>query len=393
MKNRRFIMSVFFVLFLITGCGSPSQVDREQEKWKSLGIKDYGITILFYENFANNIQTQREVTVKNGQVVNSSCVADKCPLFALANIHTVDDLFTVARGSTLAGMPDDYDACVQDLEFEGTYGFPKSMRIDCPGAMDEEHSFQVISFYPFSTNTPPAPTITLAYPGTFEMDLHGRVHDQTTDQPIEGARIKYVVVHSYFPEVHIGVQDEAISDDQGEFKLSIIVHDTDNIKIVFEAAGYQTFEQKLNPFGDRSMDAGLTPALPSPTPLGEQQVLDIAWQALDPNTSSHSRTAWEVIIVKTVTGWEVPDRFKGEPAPGGCAPGPTPPGNASIALLGNYWYVEMQRRPATPQPQPSGQFSPTAPPIIPEPFVYQANFLIDANTGQVTARKLFCVIY
>ncbi|MFZ5820869.1 MAG: DUF6174 domain-containing protein [Chloroflexota bacterium] len=259
MKNRSFVLSVFFVLFLITGCVSPSQVDQEQEKWKRLGIKDYGITILFYENFANGIQTQREVTVKNGQVVDSSCVADKCPQFALANIHTVDDLFAVARGSTLAGMPDDYDACVQDLEFEGTYGFPKSMRIDCPGAVDEEHSFQVISFYPSSTNTPPAPTITLAYPGTFEMELHGRVYDQTTEQPIQGARIRYVVVHSYFPEVHIGVQDEAVSDDQGEFALSIIVHDTDNIKIVVEATDYQAFEQKLDPFGNRYVDIALAP--------------------------------------------------------------------------------------------------------------------------------------
>jgi hypothetical protein len=290
-------------------------------------------------------------------------------------------------------MPDDYDACVQELEYEETYGFPKSMRIDCPGAMDEEHSFQVISFYPFSTNTPPAPTVTLAYPGTFEMGIGGKVYDESTNQPIQGARIRYVVVHSYFPEVHIGVQDEAVSDEQGEFTLSIIVHDTDNIKIVVEAAGYQNFEQKLNPFGDRSMDAGLAPVAPSPILLDEQQILDIAWQALDPNTSSHNRTAWEVIVVKFVAGRDVQDQFEGGPVPGGCAPGPTPPGNASIAPDGSYWYVEMQPRSATPQPLPTELYSPTAPPRIPEPFVYQAHFLVDAITGEVVARKIFCVIY
>ena len=261
MKKPRFIVALFVVLFLITGCSSSSQVDREQEKWKRLGIEDYKIKILFYENFANSIQTQREVTVKNGQVVDSACVADKCPLFALASIYTVDDLFAVARGSTTEslGMLDAYKDCVQELEFEETYGFPKSMRIDCPGAVDEEHSFQVISFYPFPTNTPPAPTTTPAFPGTFKMDLHGRVYDETTDHPIQGARVKYVVVHSYFPEVHIGLQDEALSDDHGEFKISIIVHDTDNIKIVVTAKGYENYEQKLDPFGNRYVNIGLTP--------------------------------------------------------------------------------------------------------------------------------------
>lgn len=393
MKKHRPLVLLFTILFLITSCGSPSQIDQEQEKWRGLGIKDYRITILFYENFANGMQTQREVRVKNGQVVDSVCVADKCPQFALANIHTVDDLFAVARGSTLAGMSDDYNACVHDLEFEGTYGFPKSMRVDCPGAVDEEHSFQVLSFIPSSTNTPPAPTVTLAYPGTFKMGIGGKVYDESTNQPIQGARIRYEVVHSYFPEVHIGVQDEAVSDEQGEFTLSIIVHDTDNIKIIVEAAGYQTFEQKLNPFGDRNFDIGLMPALQPSAPLGEQQILDIAWRALDPNTSSHNRTAWDIVVVKLVTGQEVQDRFEGEPVPGGCVPGPMPPDNAEIAPDGAYWYVEIRRVPVSPQPQPTEQYSPTAPPNIPEPFIYQAYFLIDVVTGQVTARKIFCVIY
>jgi len=264
MKKRRFVAWLLIVLFLVTGCAFPASVDREQEKWSSLGIKDYEITILFYENFANNIQTRREVTVQNGQVVDSSCIADKCPLFAFADTHTVDDLFAVARGSTLAwlGVPDDYDSCVQDLEFDGTYGFPKSMHIDCPGMVDEEHSFQVISFSLTPTESPSAPTSTPTFPGTFEMDLHGGVYDETTSQPIEGATVRYVVVHTSFPEVHIGEQDEALTDDQGEFILSIIVHDMDNINIIVEALGYQAFEQKLDPFGDRRIDVGLTPATP-----------------------------------------------------------------------------------------------------------------------------------
>lgn len=133
------------------------------------------------------------------------------------------------------------------------------------------------------------------------------------------------------------------------------------------------------------------PPLP-PTP-GEQQVVDIAWQALEPNTSSHNRAAWELVEAQTVKGQEVLDLFEGEPVPGGCAPGSTPPENAEIAPNGSYWHVQWRPRASKPRPLPTEQYSPTAPPRLPEPYLYQAHFLIDARTGQVIARKLFCVIY
>jgi hypothetical protein len=135
--------------------------------------------------------------------------------------------------------------------------------------------------------------------------------------------------------------------------------------------------------------------LPNPfavkTPLNQAQVIKIAWQALDPNTHSHTQTAWEVNTIQIVTGQEVQDQFTGDPARG-CL-GPTPPDYMLIVPDGRYWYVEMQPIPVTPQPVPDGQYSPTAPPNIPEPFVQKAQFLIDAITCEVTARKLFCVIY
>ena len=128
-------------------------------------------------------------------------------------------------------------------------------------------------------------------------------------------------------------------------------------------------------------------------PLSEQEVVDIVWHALEPNTSSHNQAAWEIVGVQGVTGREVQDLFEGEPVPGGCAPGPEPPDNATVALDGSYWYVQMRPRSATLRPQPTEQFSPTAPPSVPEPFVHQAHFLVDASTGQIVARKLYCVIY
>jgi hypothetical protein len=148
MQKQQIVVLITVVLSLITGCGVSTQIDKEQNKWKMLGITNYHITIKFYENFANNIETQRDVTVKNGHVVTSSCLSDKCPAFVLADVYTVDDLFSVARGSTLDSMDmfDDYNDCIHGIEFDEIYGFPSSVSIDCPRAIDEEHSYHVISF-------------------------------------------------------------------------------------------------------------------------------------------------------------------------------------------------------------------------------------------------------
>jgi hypothetical protein len=127
--------------------------------------------------------------------------------------------------------------------------------------------------------------------------------------------------------------------------------------------------------------------------ISEQEAADIAWQALEPNTSSHNRGAWEILDAHLVTGQDVQGQFEGEPVPGGCAPGPTPPENATVTDDVTYWYVQFKRRPATPLPEPTEQYSPTAPPLVPEPFVYEAYFLLDAVTGDIVARKISCVIY
>lgn len=135
-----------------------------------------------------------------------------------------------------------------------------------------------------------------------------------------------------------------------------------------------------------------TPANVSPdNSQSEQQIVDIAWDALAPNTSSHSLSNWEVVEVRRVTGQEVAAQFEGKPAPG-CWQGPTPPANRKINLSGTYWFVEMKPQPATPLPR-EGTISPTAPPAIPEPFLRQALFLINVDGHQITARRLFCVIY
>jgi hypothetical protein len=125
--------------------------------------------------------------------------------------------------------------------------------------------------------------------------------------------------------------------------------------------------------------------------LGEQQVVDAAWEALKPNTSSHDRTNWSVVEADEVTGSQVAAQFEGEAALG-CWKGPTPVPNQLIRDSGSYWYVQMAPHPVTRDPRYT-PISPTAPPPIPEPFLREARFLIDAQDGSIVARKLFCVIY
>jgi hypothetical protein len=135
-----------------------------------------------------------------------------------------------------------------------------------------------------------------------------------------------------------------------------------------------------------------SPPSPAVSPgLDRERVLEATWSSLEPNTSSGDRANWEVVEVRQVTGAEFVEQFVGEPAPG-CWKGPTPVPNEVIHPTQTYWFVQYRPRPATPVPQ-ERTISPTEPPAVPEPFMYQALFLVDAHTGRVVTRKLFCVIY
>ena len=125
--------------------------------------------------------------------------------------------------------------------------------------------------------------------------------------------------------------------------------------------------------------------------LPQAQVLDIVWEALDPNTSSHMRANWQVMEAQLVKGEKVAKLFEGEPVTG-CWCGPTPAANREIKPANDYWYVLMTPSPATPEPF-YGTPSPTAPPLIPEPFLKQVHFLTDPGSGEIIARKLICVVY
>lgn len=144
----------------------------------------------------------------------------------------------------------------------------------------------------------------------------------------------------------------------------------------------------------RSSPVAAPQSSPSPetqSSLSEEALLDEVWKALEPNTSSHERVNWDVISIVQISGEQVAEQFAGEPA-AGCWSGPEVPDNKPIDPAGRYWYVQMTPRSATPE-APWGTSSPTAPPLIPEPFLRQAHFLVDAQSGEIVARRLVCVVY
>ena len=108
--------------------------------------------------------------------------------------------------------------------------------------------------------------------GTWETVVDGVIYDLSVgpDKPISGAMVSYIVVHSYFMGLQEGRPNKTNTDTLGEFSLPVIVHDTDSIRIVIAAAGFDAYEEKLvgiDLFGGRSFDIGLTPiTIPTGSP-------------------------------------------------------------------------------------------------------------------------------
>jgi hypothetical protein len=121
--------------------------------------------------------------------------------------------------------------------------------------------------------------------------------------------------------------------------------------------------------------------------LGQQQALEIVWKALDPNTLSHDAESWEINEAKKVEGGEVVSEFA-MPTRENC-PGPKPPDNQPIKVSSEYWYIKVLPHPKVLRPQ-KDTAAPSSLPIVPEPNIKAATFLIDMYSGEVVARKLTC---
>jgi hypothetical protein len=121
--------------------------------------------------------------------------------------------------------------------------------------------------------------------------------------------------------------------------------------------------------------------------LGQQQALEIAWKALDPNTLSHDIESWEINEARKVAGGEIVSEFS-IPTKENC-PGPRAPDNQPIKVSTEYWYIKVLPHPQVWRPQ-KDTAAPSSMPIVPEPNIKSAIFLIDIYNGEVVARKLSC---
>ena len=125
--------------------------------------------------------------------------------------------------------------------------------------------FLVFAFLLISACSPvqiPTPTSTVI--GTWEAAIEGVIYDATTglDKPIAGATIVYEVLHSYYPELQDGRLNKSTSDEGGKFSLTVMVHDTDSIKVVIQAKGYTIYEEKfvgVDLLAGKRLEVGLSP--------------------------------------------------------------------------------------------------------------------------------------
>ena len=107
-------------------------------------------------------------------------------------------------------------------------------------------------------------TPTFTSVGAWEAVIHGVIYDQSAgpDVPIAGATIIYDVLHTYYPELQEGRLNQTVSDEQGMFSLTVMVHDTDSVKVVIQAKGYIPYEEKFAGFDllvGKSLEVGLSP--------------------------------------------------------------------------------------------------------------------------------------
>jgi hypothetical protein len=121
--------------------------------------------------------------------------------------------------------------------------------------------------------------------------------------------------------------------------------------------------------------------------LGQQEALEIAWDTLDPNTQAHNRDDWEIHKAQITFGQDVVAEFM-DMRYSNC-PGPAVPENMPIKASSKYWYIKVVPHPEALRRDESTDSAELVP-VIPEPKITEASFLIDIYSGQVIARHLVC---
>lgn len=121
--------------------------------------------------------------------------------------------------------------------------------------------------------------------------------------------------------------------------------------------------------------------------LGQQEALEIAWDTLKPNTESHNRDDWEIHQAQVIYGQDVISEFM-DMRFSNC-PGPAIPENKPIKGSSKYWYIKVVPHPEAMRRDKSTDSAELVP-VVPEPKIQEASFLVDIYSGEVIARHLVC---
>jgi hypothetical protein len=143
------LLSLFFLILSLSACTTTpkSQLTRGEKSWEETGINKYQISVQVVQSIWH-LQVYN-LTIENGLVIdsNTSCIpapyeGRECKIKSFdPDEFTIPALFSFADHQ-IQSQPSKWLKITYDPE----YGFPNLISFNDPDILDEDWSYQVISF-------------------------------------------------------------------------------------------------------------------------------------------------------------------------------------------------------------------------------------------------------
>ncbi len=145
----RLLLSLFFLILSPSACTTTpkSLITSGQKIWEETGINSYQISVQVIQNIWH-LQIYN-LTIENGLVIDSNTSCIPAPYEGReCTIKSFDpDEFTI---SALFSMAEHQINCQSSkwlkITYDPDYGFPNLISFNDPESLDEDWSYQVISF-------------------------------------------------------------------------------------------------------------------------------------------------------------------------------------------------------------------------------------------------------
>jgi hypothetical protein len=148
--RRQVVVLLVTITLLSSAACQPtliSQIERAEENWNRQGIMSYRIEVMVMES-TWHLQTHK-ITVRDGQVTDASAWCSPAPAEGREcevrqfdpEDYTVPGLFVMARSSA-----ESQRGRWTKIEFDPTYGYPRSILADDPEIMDDDLLVGVSAF-------------------------------------------------------------------------------------------------------------------------------------------------------------------------------------------------------------------------------------------------------